>query len=49
MSEPFTFDIYPWKEHSFRISVGLQFNQNQLTGTADTPEAHSPRNSECST
>lgn len=34
MSEPLTLDIYPWKEHSFHISVGLQFNQNRLTGTA---------------
>jgi hypothetical protein len=35
MSEPLTLDIYPWKEHSFHISVGLQFNQNRLTGTAE--------------
>jgi hypothetical protein len=35
MSEPLTFDIYPWKEHSFHVSVGLQFNQNRLTGTAE--------------
>jgi hypothetical protein len=35
MSEPLTLDIYPWKEHSFHISAGLQFNQNQLTGTAE--------------
>lgn len=34
MSEPLTFDIYPWKKHSFHISVGVQFNQNRLTGTA---------------
>ena len=34
MSEPLTLDIYPWKKHSFHISAGLQFNQNQLTGTA---------------
>jgi hypothetical protein len=34
MSEPLTFDIYPWKQHSFHISVGMQFNQNRLTGTA---------------
>jgi hypothetical protein len=33
-SEPLTLDIYPWKQHSFRISLGLQFNQNRLTGTA---------------
>lgn len=35
MSEPLTLDIYPWKEHSFHVSVGMQFNQNQLTGTAE--------------
>lgn len=35
MSEPLTFDIYPWEKHSFHISVGLQFNQNRLTGTAE--------------
>lgn len=35
MSEPLTLDIYPWKEHSFHISVGMQFNQNRLTGTAE--------------
>jgi hypothetical protein len=35
MSEPLTLDIYPWETSSFHISVGLQFNQNRLTGTAD--------------
>jgi len=35
MSEPLTLDIYPWKQNSFHISVGLQFNQNRLTGTAE--------------
>src|ERR1039457_3753568 len=34
MSEPLTLDIYPWKAHSFHISVGMLFNQNQLTGTS---------------
>jgi len=34
MSEPLTFDIYPWKNHSFHVSVGVQFNQNRLTGNA---------------
>jgi hypothetical protein len=34
LSEPLTFDIYPWKKHSFRASVGVLFNQNLLTGTA---------------
>jgi hypothetical protein len=32
MSEPLTLDIYPWKKHSFHISLGVLFNQNQLTG-----------------
>jgi hypothetical protein len=34
MSEPFTLDIYPWQKHSFRISAGVMFNQNQLTGSS---------------
>jgi hypothetical protein len=37
LSEPLTLDIYPWKKSSFRISAGIMFNQNQLTGdTGDT-------------
>jgi len=34
MMEPLTLDIYPWQKHSFRISVGVLFNQNELTGSA---------------
>jgi hypothetical protein len=34
MSEPLTLDIYPWQSHSFHISAGIMFNQNQLTGTS---------------
>jgi len=34
LSEPLTLDLYPWKKHSFHISVGALFNQNRLTGTA---------------
>ena len=34
LSEPLTLDIYPWKKHSFHISIGMLFNQNQLTGTS---------------
>jgi hypothetical protein len=34
MSEPLTLDIYPWQKHSLHISVGMLFNQNQLTGTS---------------
>ncbi len=34
MSEPLTLDIYLWKKHSFHISVGMLFNQNELTGTS---------------
>ena len=34
LSEPLTLDLYPWKKHSFHVSVGLLFNQNQLTGSA---------------
>ena len=32
MSEPLGVDIYPWKKSSFRITVGLLLNQNELTG-----------------
>ena len=34
MSEPLTLDIYPWQQHSFHVSVGALFNQNQLTGSS---------------
>jgi len=34
LSEPLTLDIYPWPKHSFHISVGAMFNQNELTGTS---------------
>jgi hypothetical protein len=34
MSEPLTLDIYPWQKSSFRVSVGMLFNQNELRGTA---------------
>ena len=33
LGEPLTLDIYPWKKHSFYISFGWLFNQNQVTGT----------------
>ena len=33
MSEPIAVDIYPWKQSSFRITVGIMLNQNELTGT----------------
>lgn len=34
MSEPLTFNWYPWTKRSFYIGLGVLFNQNQLTGTA---------------
>jgi hypothetical protein len=34
LSEPLTLDIYPWQKHSFHVSVGMMFNQNQITGTS---------------
>ncbi len=34
MSEPIGLDIYPWKKSSFRITVGIMLNQNELTGVA---------------
>jgi hypothetical protein len=37
LSEPLTLDFYPWVKYSFRISAGMMFNQNSLTGeTGDT-------------
>jgi hypothetical protein len=33
LSEPLTLDIYPWQKHSFHISVGMMFNQNEATGS----------------
>jgi hypothetical protein len=33
LAEPLTLDIYPWKKHSWYISFGWLFNQNQVTGT----------------
>jgi hypothetical protein len=33
-SEVLTLNYYPWKKHSFFISLGALFNQNRLTGTS---------------
>jgi len=35
LSEPLTLDLYPWKTHSFHVSVGALLNQNEVTGGAD--------------
>ncbi len=32
-SEPVALDVYPWKRSSFRVSLGVLFNQNELEGT----------------
>jgi len=32
MSEPLAVDIYPWAHKTFRVTVGLLLNQNQLEG-----------------
>ncbi len=37
-SEPLMVDVYPWKKHSFRLSAGVLFNQNEIKG-ALTPTA----------
>jgi hypothetical protein len=37
-SEPLTVDLYPWKNHSFYLSLGVGLNQNRLTGTASTTQ-----------
>jgi len=34
LSEPLTLDYYPWTNHSFHLSFGVLFNENQLTGNA---------------
>jgi hypothetical protein len=34
MSEPLTLDVYPWKTHSFRLSLGVLLNQNRFSGNA---------------
>ena len=34
LAEPLTLDVYPWKKHSWYVSLGWTFNQNQLTGSA---------------
>jgi len=35
MSEPLAVDIYPWKASTFRISLGVLLNQNELEGSTD--------------
>jgi len=32
LSEPLAVDIYPWKKSSFRVTVGILLNQNELEG-----------------
>ena len=34
LNEPLTLDVYPWQKHSFHVSFGWLFNQNQVTGSA---------------
>ena len=34
LAEPLTLDVYPWRKHSWHVSFGWLFNQNQLTGSA---------------
>jgi hypothetical protein len=34
LSETVALDIYPWKRHSFHISLGIMVNQSELIGTA---------------
>jgi hypothetical protein len=33
MSEPLAVDIYPWAHKTFRVTVGILLNQNQIEGT----------------
>ena len=32
MSEQLGLDIYPWKKSTFRVTVGIMFNQNEIDG-----------------
>jgi len=32
LSEPLALDIYPWKKSTFRITVGIMLNQNEVEG-----------------
>jgi hypothetical protein len=34
ISQPLTLDVYPWRNNSFHISLGIMFNENELTGSA---------------
>jgi hypothetical protein len=34
LTETVALDIYPWKRHSFRVSVGIMVDQSELTGQA---------------
>lgn len=36
LDEPLALDVYPWRKRSFRISVGLLLNQNELSGTVSS-------------
>jgi hypothetical protein len=44
MSQPLAVDIYPWRASSFRFTVGIMLNQNELTGVrpADNSTAYVP-------
>lgn len=33
LSEPVTLNWYPWRNHSFHLSVGALFNENEITGS----------------
>ncbi len=33
-SQPLLLDYFPWKNRSFRVSLGVAFNQNELKGSA---------------
>jgi len=32
LSEPLALDIYPWRQSTFRVTVGIMFNQNEVEG-----------------
>lgn len=36
LTEPVTLDVFPWKTHSFHISLGVAFNENKVSGNASS-------------
>lgn len=43
LSAPLALDVYPWKKSSFRVTAGILFNQNKLTGTGVPDSSVNPQ------